>query len=63
MWMFAGLFTIPLITNAAAKSCPANQIASDAQITLYSDRMVPETVIGAGFETDPNLTFLSEVLL
>ena len=35
MWMFAILFSVPVITNAAAQSCPPNQIASDAQIVLY----------------------------
>ena len=32
MWMFAGFFSILVTTNIAAQSCPANQIASDAQI-------------------------------
>ena len=32
MWMFAGFFSILVTTNVAAQSCPANQIASDAQI-------------------------------
>ena len=32
MWMFAGFFSILVTTNTAAQSCPANQIASDAQI-------------------------------
>jgi len=64
MWMFAGLSSILVITNAAAQSCPANQIASDAQIILYGDtvNVIPETQVGAGQQADPNLTFLSEVL-
>jgi len=40
MWMFAGLFSILVITNAAAQSCPANQIVSDAQIILYHQSAV-----------------------
>jgi len=64
MWMVAGLFSILVITNAAAQSCPRNQIASDAQILLYGDtvNVVPENVLGAGLVPDPNLTFLSDVL-
>ena len=46
MWMFAGLFIIPVITSAAAQSCPANQIASDAQIIQYGERMVPARAFG-----------------
>jgi len=50
MWMFASLFIIPVITNAAAQSCPANQIASEAQIILYGDtvNVIPENVLGGG---------------
>ena len=64
MWMFAGLFSILVITNAAAQSCPRNQIASDAQILLYGDTLnvVPENLFGGGLVPDPNLTFLSDVL-
>ena len=63
MWMFAGLFIIPVITSAAAQSCPANQIASEAQIIHYGDRIVPESAFGlpaAGLDT--NLTYFREVL-
>ena len=62
--MFAALFSILVITNAAAQSCPANQIASDAQIILYGDMVIvaPETQVGAGQQADPNLTSLSDVL-
>jgi len=65
MWMFAAsLFSILVITNAAAQSCPANQIASDAQIILYGQSVVP---VNATFRLsanpfDTNLTFFSEVL-
>ena len=57
MWMFAGLFSILVITNAAAQSCPRNQIASDAQILLYGDtvNVVPENVLGAGLVCGQNL--------
>ena len=62
MWKFASLFNVLLITNAAAQSCPANQVASDVQITLYADSIVPETAVRGGAEPDPNLTFFSDVL-
>ena len=64
MWMFAALFSILVITNAAAQSCPANQIASDAQILLYGDTVIvaPENVVVGGLVPDPNLTFLSDAL-
>ena len=60
--MFAGLFGILLITTAAAQSCPASQVASDAQITLYADSIVPETAVRGGALPDPNLMFFSDVL-
>jgi len=50
-------------TNAAVQSCPANQIASDAQIVLYSTGVLPATadrLSSANFDT--NLTFFSQVL-
>ena len=71
MWMFAGLFSILVISTAAAQSCPLNQIDhdSDAQILLYTDTVVPESVVPAlpGVVSNPirfdtNLTFFSEVL-
>ena len=65
MWMFAGIFSILAITNAAAQSCPANQIASDAQIILYADTvdvLLPENPAGTGQQADPNLTYLRDVL-
>ena len=63
MWMFAILFSILVITSAAAQSCPANQIASDAQIILYSTEVVPASAFSlpAG-NFDTNLTFFSDVL-
>ena len=64
MWMFAGLFSILVITSAAAQSCPANQIASDAQIVLYEAGVVSETTERrlSVNPFDTNLTFFSEVL-
>ena len=62
--MFAGLFSALVITSAAAQSCPANQIASDAQIVFCGERiMVPATAfrLPAG-ALDTNLTFFREVL-
>ena len=63
MWMFASLFCILAITNLGAQSCPANQIASDAQILLFSDDVLPLPTfrLPAG-NLDTNLTFFSEVL-
>ena len=63
MWVFASLFGILVITNAAAQSCPANQIASDAQIVVYSNDVNPAGAFSlpAGV-VDTNLTFFSEVL-
>ena len=63
MWMFASLFCILAITNAAAQSCPANQIASDAQILFFPDNVLPLPTfrLPAG-NLDANLTFFSEVL-
>ena len=63
MWVFASLFSILVITNAAAQSCPANQIASDAQIVVYSTNVNPVGAFSlpAGV-VDTNLTFFSEVL-
>jgi len=60
MLMFVGLFSILVITNAAAQSCPANQIASDAQIVLYSTSVLPamaDHLSAANFDT--NVTFFS----
>ena len=68
MWMFASLLSILLITSAAAQSCPANQIASDAQIVLHADTVVPAIpnvappLAGNLTSLDTNLTFLREVL-
>ena len=69
MWMFAGLFPILVITTAAAQSCPANQIASDAQIIVYGDDVVPESAVPPlpGVARDPaqfdtNLTFFRDIL-
>ena len=57
-----------LITTAAAQSCPANQIASDAQMIICADDVVPESAVPplAGVARDPaqfdtNLTFFREV--
>ena len=63
MWMSAVLFSVLVITNAAAQSCPANQIASDAQILLFSSDVLPtcEFLLPAG-NFDANLTFFSDVL-
>ena len=63
MWMFAVLFSLLVITSATAQSCPANQIASDAQILLYSSDVLPasEFLLPAG-NFDANLTFFSDVL-
>ena len=63
MWMFASFFSILVITNAAAQSCPANQIASEAQIVTYVSAVVPTSAfrLPAG-DFDTNLTFFSEVL-
>ena len=63
MWMFATLFSILVITNAAAQSCPANQIASDAQIVTTVSGVVPISAfrLPAG-DFDTNLTFFSDVL-
>ena len=63
MWMLVGLFSFLVITSAAAQSCPTNQIASDAQITLREETVVPASsgrVLSADF--DPNLTDFHEVL-
>ena len=62
-FIFAYLFRIVVITTAAAQSCPANQIASDAQIIVHADTVIPASALRlpAG-DTDPNLTFFSEVL-
>jgi len=63
MWMLVGLFSFLVITSAAAQSCPANQVASEAQILIYTDSLVPASSVGlsaAGFDT--NLTFFSDVL-
>ena len=67
--MFAGLFSILVVTTAEAQSCPANQIASDAQIILYFDGVIPDIVSPALPSIvrdlaayDANLTFFSKVL-
>ena len=69
MWMSAGLFSILVIATAAAQSCPANQINSDAQIITYGEGIIPAVPITAVPSVirnpaliDPNLTFFSEVL-
>ena len=63
MWMFAILFSVPVITNAAAQSCPPNQIASDAQIVLYSTDVLPASAIRVPTgDFDTNLTFFSDIL-
>lgn len=68
MWMFAGLFSILVITTATAQSCPANQIASDAQIIIHDDVVIRASVLPplpslvddpACFDT--NLTFLGKI--
>ena len=61
--IFAYLFSIIVITIAAAQFCPANQIASDAQIIVHADAEIPSSALRlpAG-NPDPNLTFFSEVL-
>ena len=63
MWMFACLFSVLVITDAAAQSCPPNQIASDAQMFLYSTDVLPTSAfrLPAG-DFDTNLTFFREVL-
>ena len=52
----AGLFTIVVITTAAAQSCPANQIASDAQIiSIYNQTMFSSADIRLfANSSDPN---------
>ena len=60
--MFAGLSSILLITSAAAQSCPANQVASDAQIVLNAEAVVPASVFARLTPTDVNLTYFTEVL-
>ena len=63
MWIFATLFSTVVFTTAAAQSCPANQIASDAQIVHYGDGLIAASAarLPAG-DFDTNLTFFSEVL-
>ena len=63
MLMCVGLLSILVIITAAAQSCPANQIASDAQIVVHADAEIPTSALRlpAG-NPDPNLTFFSEVL-
>jgi len=53
MWMFTSLFIIPVITIAAAQSCPANQIASDAQIIQYGEFPAGAQLpaVSAGFDS------------
>jgi len=69
MWMFAGLFSILVITTATAQSCPANQIASDVQFIIHGDNVVPASevrqlpsLVRDPAHFDANLTFFSEVL-
>jgi len=62
MWMSAGLLSILVITIAAAQSCPANQVASDAQIILNAEAAVPASVFALLTPTDVNLTYFTEVL-
>ena len=64
MWMCAVLFGVLVITSAAAQSCPANQVASDAQILIYTDSLVPASSVRltAAGNFDPDLTFFSDVL-
>jgi len=62
MWMSVGLFSILVITTAAAQSCPANQVASDAQIILNAEAAVPASVFALLTPTDVNLTYFTEVL-
>ena len=62
MWMFTSLFVIPVITSAAAQSCPANQIASDAQIIQYGEFPAGAPLQGASSGLDTNLTYYCEVL-
>jgi len=62
MVVFVGLFSILVITSAAAQPCPANQIASDAQIILYDQSVIP---VSSNFRLsanpfDTNLTFLGK---
>ena len=59
MWMLVGLFSFIVITSAAAQSCPTNQIASDAQIILHEETVIPASL---GRVFDPNLTYFREVL-
>ena len=56
MWIFASLFSILVITNAVALSCPANQIASDAQIiSIYNQTMFSSADIRLfANSSDPN---------
>ena len=62
--MFVGLSSILLITSAAAQSCPANQIASEAQIVLNNSAVVPASAlpVPVAFQSDANLTFFRDVL-
>ena len=53
-----------VIATAAAQSCPANQINSDAQIVTYGEGIIPADLITAVPSVvrnpaliDPNLTF------
>ena len=60
---FAYPFSVVVITTAAAQSCPANQIASDAQIVLHGEGLISASAVRLpGGDPDPNLTFFSEVL-
>ena len=56
MWMSVGLLSILVITIAAAQFCPANQVASDAQIILNAEAAVPASVFALLTPTDVNLT-------
>ena len=57
-----GLLSILVITIAAAQSCTANQVASDAQIILNAEAAVPASVFALLTPTDVNLTYFTEVL-
>jgi len=59
MWTLVVLFSFLVITSAAAQYCPTSQIASDAQIILHEETVIPASL---GRVFDPNLTYFREVL-